>query len=76
VEVLKSKGYSEASLYGDRPQLGIGDMEKLLGRQAFEEYLAAYIVKPEGKPTLVPVSDKREAVNVKSVEETFKDVEI
>lgn len=76
VEVLKGKGFTESELYGDRPQLGIGDMEKLLGRQAFEEYLAAYIVKPEGKPTLVPVSDKREAVNVKSVEETFKDVEV
>ena len=76
VEVLKGKGFTEAELYGDRPQLGIGDMEKLLGRQAFEEYLSSYIVKPNGKPTLVPVSDKREAVSVKSVEETFKDVEI
>ena len=76
VDVLKGKGFDEASLYGERPQLGIGAMEKLLGKTAFEEYLSPYIVKPEGKPSLVPVSDKREAVSVKSVEETFKDIEI
>ena len=38
-------------------------MQKLLGKQRFEELLKAYIEKPPGKPTLVPESDKRPAIN-------------
>ena len=38
-------------------------MQKLLGKSHFEELLAAYIEKPQGKPTLVPESDKRPAMN-------------
>lgn len=78
VKVLEDKGYLEAELWGERPPLGVGDMEKLLGKDGFKEYLeeGGFVVKPEGKPTLVPVSDKREAIKTKSVEETFKDIEI
>ena len=42
---------------------GITAMQKLLGKSRFEELLAAYIEKPQGKPTLVPESDKRPAMN-------------
>ena len=38
-------------------------MQKLLGKSRFEELLAAYIEKPQCKPTLVPESDKRPAMN-------------
>lgn len=44
-------------------QLGITAMQKLLGKSRFEELLAAYIEKPQGKPTLVPETDKRPAMN-------------
>jgi hypothetical protein len=43
--------------------LGVTAMQKLLGKSRFEELLAAYIEKPQGKPTLVPESDKRPAMN-------------
>lgn len=43
--------------------LGVTAMQKLLGKSRFEELLAAYIEKPQGKPTLVPESDKRPAIN-------------
>ena len=43
--------------------LGITAMQKLLGKSRFEELLAPYIEKPQGKPTLVPESDKRPAMN-------------
>lgn len=42
--------------------LGVTDMTKLLGKKRFDEILGAYIVKPQGKPTLVPDSDKRPAM--------------
>ena len=37
--------------------------QKLLGKARFDELLTAYIEKPQGKPTLVPDSDKRPAMN-------------
>lgn len=36
---------------------------KLLGKKRFDELLSAYIEKPQGKPTLVPESDKRPVMN-------------
>ena len=47
----------------ERKLLGVTAMQKLLGKTRFEELLAAYIEKPQGKPTLVPESDKRPAMN-------------
>ena len=47
----------------ERKVLGVTAMQKLLGKSRFDEILAAYIEKPQGKPTLVPESDKRPAIN-------------
>ena len=47
----------------ERKLLGVTAMQKLLGKSRFDEILAAYIEKPQGKPTLVPESDKRPAMN-------------
>lgn len=47
----------------ERKLLGITAMQKLLGKIRFEELLSAYIEKPQGKPTLVPESDKRPVMN-------------
>jgi len=38
-------------------------MQKRLGKSRFDELLTAYIEKSQGKPTLVPESDKRPAMN-------------
>ena len=43
--------------------LGITAMQKMLGKARFDELLSPYIEKPQGKPTLVPESDKRPAIN-------------
>ena len=46
--------------YGAPKLLGITEMTKLLGgKKHFEELLGSLIEKPQGKPTLVPESDKR-----------------
>ena len=47
----------------ERKVLGITSMQKMLGKNRFEELLAPYLEKPQGKPTLVPISDKRPAMN-------------
>ena len=47
----------------ERKVLGITAMQKMLGKSRFEELLAPYLERPQGKPTLVPESDKRPAMN-------------
>ena len=47
----------------ERKVLGVTAMQKMLGKTRFEELLTPYIEKPQGKPTLVPESDKRPAMN-------------
>ena len=39
--------------------LGVGDLEKRMGKKAINEVLGKYIVKPVGAPTLVPETDPR-----------------
>lgn len=42
---------------------GITDLEDLVGKSTLQTLIGEYIVKPQGKPTLVPESDKREPLN-------------
>ena len=60
-ETLKAAGFDEAMLY-ERKLYGITAMEKIVGKKKMTETLGELIVKPAGKPTLVPESDKREAI--------------
>ncbi len=46
----------------ERKLLGVTAMTSLLGRKQFTETLGGLIEKPQGKPTLVPESDKRPAM--------------
>ena len=47
----------------EKSVMGITAMEKLMGKKRFGEVLGSLVVKPKGKPTLVPESDKRPAVD-------------
>ena len=50
---------------------GITAMEKALGKARFTELLGGLVEKPPGRPTLVPVDDKRPAIN--TAEQDFKE---
>jgi len=61
-EILRGAGYTDADIL--RLDLkGITDIEKLLGKKRFAELLSDHIIKPPGKPTLVPETDSRPALN-------------
>jgi len=47
----------------EKKLLGITALQKLLGKSRFDELLTGFIEKPQGKPTLVPESGKRPAMN-------------
>ena len=77
VEVLTNAGHSADHIYKPMELIGITDMEKMLGKNRFKELVGPYIVKPEGKPTLVPLSDARPELNTveKAASEFDKDEE-
>lgn len=47
----------------EKKLLGITAMTSLLGKTKFNELLGGLIEKPQGKPTLVSETDKRQALN-------------
>ena len=65
--VVKDHGYDPY----EKKLLGITAMTTMLGKKKFEELLSPFIIKPQGKPTLVPDNDKRPALN--TAKEDFKE---
>jgi len=70
-KLLTTNGYDETMLYERKP-LTLPAIETLLGKSKFNELLSEKIVQPPGKPTLVPLSDKRESITRVSAEDDFK----
>lgn len=71
-KALIGGGYDEDAIMKPRELRTITDLEKICGKKNFAALCGDYIEKPEGKPTLVPVSDKREAIN--KAADDFKDI--
>lgn len=59
IQTLISAGYDEALVYDRKPKT-LSELEKMLGKKTFADILSDQVVKPLGKPTLAPESDKRE----------------
>ena len=55
--------------------ISITEMEKLMGKQTFKEVLGGLVIKPAGKPTLVPASDKRPAIFTTGAKNDFNEYE-
>ena len=60
-EAMKAAGYEEAVLYKPKELITLTQMEKDFGKKAVAEVLADLIMKPQGKPTLALLKDKRPA---------------
>ena len=68
-ETAKAAGYRD--IYR-QSLITLTEMEKLMGKQKFNETLGDLIEKPPGKPALVPISDKRPEINT-SAKHDFKE---
>lgn len=71
-DIVKKAGYDPY----EPKLLGITAMEKLLGKKQFAKLLSGLVEKPQGKPALVPESDKRQEMNIDkaaSAAEDFKE---
>ena len=51
----------------------ITSIEKIVGKKRFDEILSDVVIKPQGKPTLVPMDDKRPAMGLAQAKMDFKD---
>lgn len=69
---LVENGYKESAIYEPAKLKTITAMEKLVTKKAFTALLGDLVIKPQGKPTLAPESDKRQEWN--SAENDFKNV--
>lgn len=73
MELLGKEGFAKESYIKPTELRSITDLEKLIGKKRFGTLCADYINKPQGKPTLVPDSDKRPAFN--QAADDFKDIQ-
>ena len=54
--------------------ISLTEMEKLMGKAEFSKVLGALVTKPQGKPTLVPDTDKRQAISVSNPKSEFSEI--
>jgi hypothetical protein len=60
---LKAEGYPEDKIYAPREIWGITAMEKEITKKHFNALLSNLVIKPAGKPVLVPEADKRPEIS-------------
>ena len=58
-KVVSEAGYDPY----EQTLVGITEMTKRLGKKRFEELLSGLVIKPQGKPVLVPKDDDRKELN-------------
>ena len=67
VDTAVANGYTD--LYKQQ-LISLTEFEKMMGKKKFKELLGVYVTKPQGKLTLVPEDDPREAVDLTATPET------
>lgn len=69
-EAAKAAGYTD--IY-KQSLIGVTEMERLMGKKEFSRILGKLVYKPKGKITLVPDTDKREAINKATATADFQE---
>lgn len=64
---LLSAGFAEQIIFKPKELLGITAMQGTLGKKVFETTIGDLIIKPIGKPALVPMVDKRPELNTSEI---------
>lgn len=75
IDILKHNGYEPDEYLKPRELLGMTDLTRLVGKTKFAEMFNGIIVKPKGKPTIVPLSDKRPAYQPDNASNDFMNEE-
>ena len=73
IGLLTGNGYDRQSVVKPEEIRSLTDLERLVGKRPFASLCGDYIEKPKGKPTLVPISDKRPEIN--TAEDDFRDID-
>lgn len=69
-EAAKAAGYTD--IY-KKTLIGVTEMERLMGKKEFARILGKLVYKPAGKITLVPDTDKREAIKKTTATADFQE---
>ena len=72
IHTLHESGIDDEMIFQEPKIKTITNLEKAIGKKTVAELIGAYIEKPEGKPTLVPSSDKRPELN--SADDDFTEI--
>ena len=70
-EAAKEAGYKDIYRQSLIP---LTEMQRLMGKDKFEEILGGLITKAPGRPTLVPKSDRRPAMNISNAINEFYEI--
>lgn len=69
-QAAQAAGYTD--IY-KKSLIGVTEMERLMGKKEFARILGKLVYKPQGKVTLVPDTDKREAINTSTAAADFQE---
>ena len=58
LDALQAGGIDRAVIYDSVPK-SLAQLEKIIGAKEFQKLVGSFVVRPTGKPTLVPMSDGR-----------------
>lgn len=73
--ILLNVGLKEEEIYKPREMEGLSKLEALVGKKLFAELCGEYMIKPQGKITLAPESDRRpEYTTLAIAQREFADV--
>lgn len=71
IKAAKASGYTDIF---KTSLITLTEMEKLMGKKKFNEILGGLIIKPPGRPALVPDTDKRTAITGNDPKTEFTEV--